>query len=653
MKHKWFVLFILSNTVNTITAQSFADDKADKYRYALELFNEAKYDQVIKSCDDIALRGGDAQTYMLKAKAYRALGDFNNAIKDYSNAISFYFSQYGKRDPSLYYDRGSMYMCQKNFSDALTDFNEARRLFRQTGKENFIYLEDIARVNHYLEDNKHAIDAFNLAIQSGSLNYGTYIDLLSSLLYNNSIPELKSLTDSLLVAEAYDSSHYYYINTLNDIASNSINAATLEKMDKVIANYYTSNQSCFQGQYFDMLFARAYVYTFLGNDSAAYLDYRVIAKNNSKLKAVGLKVSQLKLKLGLDITPPTIVLRKPQTDIDNKAIVNATGRKYKFFGQVSDSSGIEVINVTSNGRELPPVATTEAGGIFEFNIDLNPGSNNIVVSATDKNENVGSKTFIIDFRETIQSNQNDAEGDFIDIPGVDTTINYFALLIAEKDYDDEGFKDLQTPIDDATEMENILVNQYGFKQENVRLLSNAGRQNIMDSLSKMCKMMTDADNLFVFYAGHGQEKKTNGKTTGGYIIPTDAQKGNRGTYISNEDLVDPVLNTQAHHVLFVLDACFAGLMRSTLDEAPQGIKSVYKYKSRKILTSGNKEEVPDGGEFINNVKNFFRNPGTIYFTASELYNYIINHNHTGTTPVYDRISDAGDLDGQFVFFKKN
>jgi hypothetical protein len=141
--------------------------------------------------------------------------------------------------------------------------------------------------------------------------------------------------------------------------------------------------------------------------------------------------------------------------------------------------------------------------------------------------------------------------------------------------------------------------------------------------------------------GHGDEKRTNGEIVGGYIIPSDAKKDNRATYISNQDLVEPVLSTQARHVLFVVDACFAGLMRTTMDDAPQGIKNLYNNKSRRILTSGNREQVPDGGQFIYNLKNYLRNPGRVYLTAADLYNYIVDNNRTSNTPIYERISNAG------------
>jgi len=366
-----------------------------------------------------------------------------------------------------------------------------------------------------------------------------------------------------------------------------------------------------------------------------------------------LKTNELKIKLGLDIAPPAIVLRNPQVDIDRRATIKATKRKYKFFGQVTDSSGISSITVTSNDRDLPPITSIEAGGIFEFNIDLNPGINKIVINAIDRNENANSEVFTIDFEERMMVTASISDSAFADeIPEINGNINYYALLIAEKDYDDEGFKDLQTPIDDASEVSNILINQYDFAEGNVKLLINATRQMVVDTLSALCKMMTDADNLLIFYAGHGDEKRTNGEIVGGYIIPSDAKKDNRATYISNQDLVEPVLSTQARHVLFVVDACFAGLMRSTMDDAPQGIKNLYNNKSRRILTSGNREQVPDGGQFIYNFKNYLRNPGKVYLTANELYTYIVDNNGTSNTPIYERISNAGDVSiGHFVFKK--
>src|SRR6187200_1135246 len=167
---------------SNLLAQNIAEEKASLYKYAVEMYNESKFDLVIKNCDAITRRGGDVETYKLRAKAYRALGDFNNAIKDYATALDLSMQQFGKRDPSMCFDRGMVYMCQKKFDQAFLDFNDARRLFRQGGnKENFLYLEEIGRSSHYREENRSAIEMFKMAIQLGSLNTGTFVNLASSL----------------------------------------------------------------------------------------------------------------------------------------------------------------------------------------------------------------------------------------------------------------------------------------------------------------------------------------------------------------------------------------------------------------------------------------------------------------------------------------
>jgi tetratricopeptide (TPR) repeat protein len=165
---KFYLIFAFLVIASGLRAQT-NEEKLSLFKYAVEMFNESKYDIVIKNCDAIANRGGDAETYKLRARAYRALGDFNNAIKDYTNAISGYILQTGKKEPTLYFDRGMLYMCQKKFDYALVDFNDARRLFRQTGKENFLYLEEIGRCSHYREENKSAIETFKLAMQMEAL----------------------------------------------------------------------------------------------------------------------------------------------------------------------------------------------------------------------------------------------------------------------------------------------------------------------------------------------------------------------------------------------------------------------------------------------------------------------------------------------------
>jgi tetratricopeptide (TPR) repeat protein len=621
------------------------------------MYNTGKFETVIEYCSKILEKINiDAEAYKLRAMAYRSTGDMDRAVYDYTEAIKSYQYQFGKKDPSLSYDKGLVLMCQKKFDKAFSELNDARRIFRQNGNENFIFLEEIGRANYYMGDYKSAIDNFKQAIQNGSMF--AIIDLMSCYLKNNDMPNLKKYSDSLLnnkeAGFMEDSVFLYYAETLNNLSNNITDENTLYKINRALSNYYAPNNQCFQGLYYDLLYARAVILEKTGNDSVAYSDYRNIAAGNNWLKEIKKKTDALKLKLGIDNIPPDIVWRTPNLMNENTAIVKATKRKLSIFAQVKDSSGLQAVNINYNDR-LFPVTNIENDGMFETKLELFPGKNKIIIQAIDRYENNISKTFYIDFVEKEQEfkiNESDtAMTD--DIPEISTATNYFALLIANKDYLDEGFRDLTAPIDDANELKDILVHQYEFGEQNVKVLTNGTRTQIMDTLYKMCRMMTDADNLLIFYAGHGDVKKINNQVEGGFIIPTDSKKGNRASYISSDDMVEPVMSSQARHILFVVDACFGGsLMRSSLDEAPQSIKIQYSNRSRKVLTSGNVEEVPDQGKFIQNLKNFLRSPERQFFSGNDLYTQILNSsNISQTSPQYDRIKNSGDSGGHFIFKK--
>ena len=42
---------------SNLLAQNIAEEKASLYKYAVEMYNESKFDLVIKNCDAIAIRG--------------------------------------------------------------------------------------------------------------------------------------------------------------------------------------------------------------------------------------------------------------------------------------------------------------------------------------------------------------------------------------------------------------------------------------------------------------------------------------------------------------------------------------------------------------------------------------------------------------------
>ena len=167
--------------------------------------------------------------------------------------------------------------------------------------------------------------------------------------------------------------------------------------------------------------------------------------------------------------------------------------------------------------------------------------------------------------------------------------------------------------------------------------------------------MKENDNLFIFYAGHGQLIKQPDNSEEGFLVPADAVKNKWSSYISSDDLVRTIKYSKAKHILFVADACFAGsLFRDISAEAPVPVAEAYKDKSRKLLASGNRQAVPDQSEFIEYLRLALQENHTKYITAEQLIDSFKTQYKTTThlQLQYYPIKNVDDLGGQFVFIRK-
>ena len=167
--------------------------------------------------------------------------------------------------------------------------------------------------------------------------------------------------------------------------------------------------------------------------------------------------------------------------------------------------------------------------------------------------------------------------------------------------------------------------------------------------------MKENDNLFIFYAGHGQMIKHEDNSEEGFLVPVDAGKNKMSSYISSDDLVRTIKYSKAKHILFVADACFAGgLFRDIASDAPEPVAEAYKDKSRKLLASGNRQAVPDQSEFIEYLRLALQENHQKYITAEQLIDSFKNQYKTTThlQLQYYPIKNVDDLGGQFVFIRK-
>jgi tetratricopeptide (TPR) repeat protein len=179
----------------------------------------------------------------------------------------------------------------------------------------------------------------------------------------------------------------------------------------------------------------------------------------------------------------------------------------------------------------------------------------------------------------------------------------YALLFATNEYD-VGWEPLTNPIRDAKDIATELHDSYGFETE---VVENPSRERVLLKLREyISKDFGENDQFFIFFAGHGVFDDVFRQ---GYIVTRDSQRNDetRGTYISYDNLRAMVDSMHARHVLLVMDACFSGTFDRRIGEAgsrgnetyanftfPELFANKVRFATRKFLTSGGKDYVPDG-----------------------------------------------------------
>lgn len=240
--------------------------------------------------------------------------------------------------------------------------------------------------------------------------------------------------------------------------------------------------------------------------------------------------------------------------------------------------------------------------------------------------------------------------------GLTTLPKYHALIIgvSQYKYAGAGLPNLEMPEKDAEKIYSILTEHYAFEPENVTLLKNATREEIINTFDRLASTVKEKDNLLVFYAGHGFYDKSKDF---GYWLPADAKKTSTAAWIANSTIKDYMGAINSKHTLLITDACFGGSIFKTrsVEAAIMQFNQLYKNNSRKALTSGNLTEVPDQSVFVRYfIKKLEENEDVFLSTGklfSRMYEPIINN--TPTVPQYGVIQGAGDEGGDFIFIKKN
>jgi len=233
-----------------------------------------------------------------------------------------------------------------------------------------------------------------------------------------------------------------------------------------------------------------------------------------------------------------------------------------------------------------------------------------------------------------------------------TDSKYYALLIAVEEYQNTELVKLDFPISDAEKLQRILTNKYTFEKENLYLLKNPTKAELEDKLDELKSIITDKDNLLIFYAGHGgynKDKKV------GYWLLADASR--KYKHYLNGTLRDNIALIPSRHTLLISDACFSGAIFKTRslpdleEDSVEDFSRKMKNPSKKAMTSGNLEEVPDKSELIEAI-HYYLNYNMMQYTTSLKLFSSISDDVKNNDFQYGTINNVGDKGGDFIFIKR-
>ena len=228
---------------------------------------------------------------------------------------------------------------------------------------------------------------------------------------------------------------------------------------------------------------------------------------------------------------------------------------------------------------------------------------------------------------------------------------YHAIIITAQHYQDKKIRSLSYPISDGDSLKQILTRDYKFKNENVICISDPTRKQIINSFESLAHSLTQRDHLLIFFAGHGFFDTVLKR---GYWLPIDADRDEKSSWVSNNDIKDYMSAINARHILLITDACFGG---SILDDnrsisTEKAIDKLLERKARIAMTSGLKENVPDRSVFVEYLLKGLKDNNMATITATDLFINKIQQPvlfNTNNTPQCIPLRDAHHEGGDFIF----
>ena len=289
-------------------------------------------------------------------------------------------------------------------------------------------------------------------------------------------------------------------------------------------------------------------------------------------------------------TVPVITWVTPKLEwsnsLENKLEIEATVQSDIPLRSVKIVSG-DQSSGASRGQKEVPLSANSLTQTIKQKLYLESGANYIEIVAENINGGTVSGTrnvtVGVDALASISSDRKD-----------------YALLFATDNYD--YWSDLVNPVYDANTIATELKEKYGF---DVEVIENASQEDILVKIKDYSKRnYKPQDQLLIFFAGHGQFDEGFGE---GYVVAKNSLEVDKAktTYISHSNLRSYINNISCNHILLTMDVCFGGTLDPVIARSRGAneknelttneflVRKLSK-KTRRYITSGGKEYVPDG-----------------------------------------------------------
>ena len=244
---------------------------------------------------------------------------------------------------------------------------------------------------------------------------------------------------------------------------------------------------------------------------------------------------------------------------------------------------------------------------------------------------------------------------------------YYALLIGNSKYDDNGWDDLVSPVNDITSIKSVLDKSYKF--EKIMMVRDGTKKEIFKAFQNLSKLTTTNDYVLIYYSGHGMVKAEQA-----YWIPKDGSlEWGNGDWININELNIFLTEIKAHHLALMVDSCYVGGKFKGVNVLDVGknedrnianevFKDYLNLRSRSVLSSGSLGQVSDTApnsnnsifalSFLNMLKIYERessplNMRTIAFNLESAFAGNFNQK-----PYYYHPDAWKHLGGDFIFIPK-